>query len=185
MMKSVTKRTGQDVVFVDLQELLSLKGYARQFSLSALKIKSSNAGQRTSRLLARGMEFAESRRYLPGDDVRNIDWRVTARIGKAHTKLFSVEKERQVILSVDMRSSMFFATKGVFKSVQAALMAAYVGWNATESGDRLGGLIFDDVGYFECKPALGKRGLLPFFKALQNAQTLMQKGKVCSPFQNR
>lgn len=166
MISSTMQRKGDLAVFVSLQELLTLKSHAKQFSLSSFKVKSARSGQRVCRLLARGMEFAESRRYLPGDDVRNIDWRVTARTGKAHTKLFAVEKERQVILVADMRSPMYFATKGVFKSVQTALMMGCLGWNACESGDRLGGLIIDDEGFFECKPALGKKSLFPFFQAI-------------------
>lgn len=156
------KRTGEQCVSVSLNELLQLSRSAKQLSLSALRPKSVLSGQRASRLLARGMEFAESRRYQSGDDIRNMDWRVTARTGKAHTKLFTVEKERQVLLAVDLRPSMFFATKGVFKSVQAALLAGYVGWKAAQSGDRLGGMIFDNESLFECRPALGKKGLFPF-----------------------
>jgi uncharacterized protein (DUF58 family) len=165
-MESVEKRRGRDLVFVGLEELLSLKAAARQFSLSSLKRNNSNTGTHSSHLLARGMEFAESRRYLPGDDVRNIDWRVTARTGKAHTKLFSAEKENHILLAVDMRSNMYFATKGVFKSVQAALMTGYVGWNTAEKGDRIGGVLFDDEALFQSKPAIGKRGLFPFLETM-------------------
>ncbi len=175
MISSTMQRKGDLAVFVSLPELLNLKSHAKQFSLSHFKARSAHAGQRVSRLLARGMEFAESRRYLPGDDVRNIDWRVTARTGKAHTKLFAVEKERQVILVADMRSNMFFATKGVFKSVQTALIMGCLGWNACESGDRLGGLIIDDEGFFECKPALGKKSLFPFFQAIAERNSLNKK----------
>jgi len=162
-------RLGKSAIQVSLQELLSLKMFAKQFSLRSLKSKNANSGQKICPLLARGMEFAESRRYLPTDDVRSIDWRVTARTGKAHTKLFSEEKMRQMILVADMRTPMFFATKGVFKSVQAALLMGCVGWHAAENGDKVGGLIFEDTSFFECKPAVGKRGLLPFLQAI--AQT--------------
>jgi uncharacterized protein (DUF58 family) len=155
------KRSGDQCVSVSLSELLQLSISAKQLSLSALRPKSTLSGQRVSRLLARGMEFAESRRYQSGDDIRNMDWRVTARTGKAHTKLFAVEKERQVLLAVDLRSPMFFATKGVFKSVQAALMTGFIGWKAVQAGDRLGGMIFDNESLFECRPALGKKGLFP------------------------
>lgn len=112
------------------------------------------------------MVFAESRRYQAGDESRNIDWRVTARTGRAHTKLFEEEKERQVLICVDMRSSMFFATKGVFKSVQAALMSGVLAWNAVQGGNRLGGMIFNDEEHSELRPALGKKGVLPFLQSL-------------------
>jgi uncharacterized protein DUF58 len=170
------KRTGIQCVQVSLSELLQLSQMAK-LSLSTLRIKSSQTGTNQSRLLGRGMEFAESRRYQIGDDVRNIDWRVTARSGKAHTKLFAAEKERQVLLCVDMRSSMFFATRGVFKSVQASLMAGLITWNAVQTGNRVGGMIFDDENQYEFRPALGKKGALPFLEQLAKSATFEAKKK--------
>lgn len=175
MMTIEPKRIGAQCVSVSLSELLQLARSARQLSLAALRIKSSRSGQHLSRLLSRGMEFAESRRYLAGDDVRNMDWRVTARTGKPHMKLFAAEKERQVLLWVDMRTPMFFATKGVFKSVQAALMAGYISWNAALTGNRLGGMIFDDESHFEFRPTLGKRGVLPFLQRLAESANFSQR----------
>lgn len=175
MSTTKSRRTGEQCVSVTLPELLQLSKSARQLSLSALRVRSAQSGQHLSRLLGRGMEFAESRRYQAGDDIRNIDWRVTARTGKPHSKLFAAEKERQVLLCVDMRSSMFFATKGVFKSVQAALMAGYIAWATVQTGNRLGGLIFDDENHFEFRPALGKRGALPFLQRLAEGATIPYK----------
>jgi uncharacterized protein (DUF58 family) len=172
----VTKRTGEQCVTVSLSELLLLSKHAKGLSLSPSRTTLVQTGQHQTRLLGRGMEFAESRRYQAGDESRNIDWRVTARTGKAHTKLFTAEKERQVLLCVDMRSSMFFATKGVFKSVQAALISGVLAWRAVETGNRLGGLIFNDTQYAELRPALGKRGVLPFLNELaQKADYLSKK----------
>lgn len=178
MLNLLNKRTGPQCVSVSLPELLQLAALGKQLSLSALRRKSMQTGQRLSRLLGKGMEFAESRRYQAGDDIRCIDWRITARTGKAHTKLFTEEKERQVLLWVDMRAPMFFATQGVFKSVQAALLAGCVAWNAVQSGNRLGGLIFDDTHHHEFRPALGKKTLLPFFQQLsENTNTSNHKNK--------
>jgi uncharacterized protein (DUF58 family) len=160
------KRIGKAAVLVDLEELLNLQKQARQFSFDTLKKHNKNTGMHSSHLLARGMEFAESRHYLPGDDVRNIDWRVTARTGKTHTKLFSAEKENKIILAVDLRSPMYFATKGVFKSVQASLLASLIGWNTSEKGDRIGGIIFNDETVFLSKPHLGKKGLFPLLETM-------------------
>jgi len=123
------------------------------------------------------MEFAESRRYQSGDDIRNIDWRVTARTGRAHTKLFAAEKERRVLLSVDMQSSMFFATRGVFKSVQAAMMMGTLAWSAAAVGDRLGGIIFDGSNLFESRPALGKKGVFPFLQRLATQANFLERRK--------
>lgn len=175
---NLTKRSGDRCVSVSLSELLQLSSSAKQLSLAALRPKSTHSGQRVSRLLARGMEFAESRRYQSGDDIRNMDWRVTARTGKAHTKLFAVEKERQVLLALDLRSPMFFATKGVFKSVQASLIAGTFGWKAIHMGDRFGGMIFDNDTVYECRPALGKKGLFPFLHEMAERTHSPQQKKV-------
>lgn len=164
-------------VVVTLDELLELKKNAKLFSLSSVKAKNHLVGEQQTRLLARGMEFAESRRYYAGDDVRNIDWKVTARTGKAHTKLFTAERTRKVVVSVDMRSNMYFATNGVFKTVQAALIAANIGWHAALKGDQIGGLIFDEEAFFESKPKLGKKGLLPILHQLE--QQSVQHHKKC------
>lgn len=135
------------------------------------------AGQNMSRLFGRGMEFAESRRYHAGDDIRNIDWRVTARTGKAHTKLFTVEKERQFLLCIDLQSQMHFATKGVFKSVQASLMTGLLAWNALQGGNRLGGIVFNDESLHEFRPVLGKRGVLPLLQCVSDLCQIPQSHK--------
>jgi uncharacterized protein (DUF58 family) len=115
------------------------------------------------------MEFDESRLYQPGDDVRNIDWRVTARTGDTHTKLFHEERERPVFIGIDVRSPMFFATRGRFKSVVAAEIAALLAWAAHEQGDRLGGIIFGSIAHKELKPRRGKQGLLRLLQNLAGA----------------
>lgn len=167
-----SKRTGAQCVTVTLNELLQIKPWAQQLTLFPQKAKSQRAGLHLSRLLGKGMEFAESRNYQAGDDVRAIDWRITARTGKTHTKLFHEEKERQVILAVDMRSAMFFATQGVFKSVQAALIASCIGWKAITCGNRLGAIIFNESQTFDFSPQLGKKSLLAFLKKLSHCQPI-------------
>lgn len=161
-----SKRKGEQCVTVTLPELLQLSHTARELKFSSLKLRNPHSGQHLSRLMGRGMEFAESRRYQSGDDIRTIDWRVTARTGKAHSKMFKVEKERQILICVDMRSTMFFATRGVFKSVQASLVAGHAAWSCIQGGNRLGGVIFTDSCSHEFRPALGKRGVLPFLQQL-------------------
>lgn len=112
------------------------------------------------------MEYDESRPYQPGDDIRSIDWRVTARTGDTHTKLFREERERPVFINVDLRAPMFFATQGGFKSVIAAEIAALLAWTAHHQGDRIGGEIFSEQLHKELKPRRGQRNLLHFLKAL-------------------
>ncbi len=168
-------RKGEQCVTVKLPELLQLANSAKQLSLSALRLSNVQAGHHQSRFLGRGMEFAESRLYQSGDDIRAIDWRVTARTGKAHTKLFTAEKERQVLLGVDLCSTMFFATQGVFKSVQAALLMSYIAWNTVQAGNRIGGIIFSDTEHCEFRPTLGKKGVLPLLQALVEKTTYIAK----------
>ncbi len=117
----------------------------------------------------RGMEYAESRPYQPGDDVRALDWRLTARSGRPHTKLFREERERPVLLCVDFRAPMFFATRGVFKVVQAARAAALLAWRAQQNGDRLGGLLFADDEHHELPPRRGRAATLRWLKLLTDS----------------
>jgi uncharacterized protein (DUF58 family) len=112
------------------------------------------------------MEFDESRPYQAGDDPRNIDWRVTARSTTAYTKLFREERERPVLVIVDLRRTMHFATQGSFKSVNASRAGALVAWAAHHRGDRLGGLIFGDTRHREIKPRLGRQSALRYLHEL-------------------
>lgn len=123
-------------------------------------------GAHRSRLRGRGMDYRESRHYQPGDDIRTMDWRITARAGRAHVKVFDEERERPVVLLVDLGASMFFASRGVFKSVQAARLAALIGWSAIAHGDRIGALIFGPGGHQELPPTAGRRGQMQLIRAL-------------------
>lgn len=116
------------------------------------------------------MEFAETRPYVSGDDVRSLDWRVTARTGRVHTKLFREERERPVLLAVDVRASMWFGTRGAFKTVVAAQLAALLAWSAHHRGDRVGGVVFSESGRIEVKPEYSRRAVLRFLKHLAEAE---------------
>lgn len=155
-----------DLVSVNLKTLVNLAKPAFLLKLHQAKIRSGQSGGFISSFKGRGMEFDESRLYQPGDDIRSIDWRVTARAGKTHTKIFREERERPVFISVDKRAAMHFATRGVFKSVQAAKIAALLAWMAQHKGDRLGGQIYSDTHCQEIKPQNGKHAVLRFFNAL-------------------
>ena len=89
-----------------------------------------------------------------------MDWRVTARTGKPHTKVFREERNRPVFVWLDLRRPMLFATRGAFKAVRAAEIAALVAWSAVANGDRLGGLVFSETEHHELRPALGARAAL-------------------------
>ena len=155
-------------VSVSQAGLIRLNGPAHAIALDVLRINSLQTGAYVSHFRGRGMEFDESRPYQPGDDPRNIDWRVTARSTQAYTKLFREERERPVLVLVDLRSNMHFATQGSFKSVIASRAAALISWAAHHRGDRLGGLIFGDSTHRELKPKLGRQAALRYVHELVN-----------------
>lgn len=157
---------GASPVSVSQPGLIRLSSPARAIALDVLRVNSLQTGAYVSRFRGRGMEFDESRPYQPGDDPRSIDWRVTARSTTAYTKLFREERERPVLVAVDLRSTMHFATRGCFKSVNASRAAALLAWAAHHRGDRLGGLVFGDTTHRELKPRLGRRAALRFVHEL-------------------
>jgi uncharacterized protein (DUF58 family) len=112
------------------------------------------------------MNFSEVRQYHAGDDIRSIDWRVTARTGKTHTKLFTEEREQPVMLFIDLSSSMRFGSKLLLKSVQAAHFASLVSWLAIKQNDRVGAIIFTGDALIECKPTARQQGPLNIINQL-------------------
>jgi len=145
---------------LNLKQLIAMQQQIAELSVRRKHIRSAMSGQHVSRLRGRGMEFDEVRVYQPGDEVGSIDWKVTARKGTTHTKIFHEERERPVFISIDYRNSMFFATRGALKSVVATKIAALLAWHGIAHGDRLGGLIFSEKNHHEVKPSRGKRGVL-------------------------
>lgn len=118
------------------------------------------SGMHTSKIRGRGIDFEEFRPYQQGDDIRTIDWRVTARTGKPFTKVFREERERPVIIAVDQSSSMFFGSQVAFKSVIAAQAAAIFCWMAIDNGDRVGGLVYSDTDHALVRPKRSRRSAL-------------------------
>lgn len=167
--------TDDSLVRVSTKSLIELRKKAESIPLNAYKIMAPQSGTYLSPFKGRGMEFEESRIYQPGDDVRNMDWRVTARTGTAHTKVFQEERERTVLMWVDYRRPMFFATQGAFKSVLAAKAAALLSWSAAQHGDRLGGLIFSEQHHQELRPQRGDKAVLHFLKSLSGHPAWEQK----------
>jgi uncharacterized protein (DUF58 family) len=163
---AVNARDNNELVSVTLKSLIDLAKPASGLDLHRLTIRSRQSGGYLSSFKGRGMEFDETRLYQPGDDIRSIDWRVTARTGKTHTKLFREEREKPVFISVDNRPSMHFATRGVFKSVQAKKLAALLAWVANHKGDRIGGQVFSQAACKELKPQNGKHSVLHFLNTL-------------------
>ena len=150
---------------VSLAELIALRGRVGKASLPRFESRSARSGQQSSRLFGRGMDYAESRGYQGGDDVRRLDWRLTARSGKLHTKLFQEEREGQLLILFDTHAAMRFGTRMRFKSVQAARAAAWAAWYATKAGERVGMLGFGRVDDW-VRPRAGARGALAVCGAL-------------------
>lgn len=142
------------------RDLIALRQTGEGLRLRVGRIAARQSGNYLSRFKGRGMEFDEARRYQPGDDVRTLDWRVTARTGVAHTKLFREERERAVLSWVDLGPSMHFATRGAFKSVVAARLATLIAWAGNKQGDRLGGFIFNGDQHHELRPGRGRQAVL-------------------------
>ncbi|KJV37340.1 DUF58 domain-containing protein [Luteibacter yeojuensis] len=152
-------------VRVALPELLALRSRVMRAPAPPVVSRAARSGQRPGRLHGRGMDYAESRVYQAGDDVRRMDWRLTARSGVAHTKLFQEEREGRLLVLLDTNASMRFGTRGRFKSVQAARVAAMAAWYAIRGGDRVGVLAFGGQRQL-LRPQGGPRGALALCGAL-------------------
>ncbi|WP_186426626.1 DUF58 domain-containing protein [Cupriavidus metallidurans] len=148
-------------VNVDTASLAALEAAARDFHfLSRQPVHSLLSGRHGSRVRGRGLAFEELRPYLPGDDVRTMDWRVTARTGKPHVRVYAEEKERPALVVVDQRINMFFGSRRAMKSVAAAEVAALATWRMVVEGDRVGGVVFGDKEVTALAPQRSQHGVL-------------------------
>lgn len=160
------------MIVPDLAELSALRGAVRGLSLRARRpaMAQLQGGHRSAQR-GRGLEFEEVRLYAPGDDARNIDWRVTARRGRAHTKLFREERERPVWLVIDLHPGLYFGSRRQFKSAMLLRIAAMLAWVATLGGDRVGAVIAAGSGEpLIFPPRAREAGVLPILEALVEAQ---------------
>lgn len=159
------------ITHISLPDLIRLQADARALKLpSARPVRSRQAGLQRSPQRGRGMAFAEVRLYQPGDDIRSIDWRVTARRQEPHTKLYEEERERPVLLLCDLGPSLFFASTGAFKQVRCAQIAAILAWLALWSGDQVGGIVFNDETLSVLRPARRKKSVLRLLDTLDEQQ---------------
>ena len=157
------------MLYAAFDELVALKQKSRFLPFASGKLAtSSSSGNYLSPVKGQGLEFEEVRAYAPGDDIRTIDWRVTARTGTPHTKVFREDRERSVVVYVDVNASMRFGTRGTFKSVQAARIAALLGWQANLNHDKLGSCVFGDIphGIQISSPQRSRKPLWNLFKLL-------------------
>lgn len=165
-------------VYCTLKELEGLQYEAKGFSyLPKRAIHNLLAGRHASKLRGRGLDFAESRLYVPGDDIRYIDWKVSARAPGVYTKTYTEERERPVWLFVDQTSSMFFGSKNYFKSVMAAHMAALAAWRVLSVGDKVGGVVITDDEMLEVKPYRSRKNVRAFLGRIEYANNLLKATK--------
>lgn len=147
--------------------LVQLRTLARQLPLhKQKKVLNDLAASHASTIRGRGLDYAEVREYQAGDDIRAMDWRVTARTGDAHVKVFREEKERPVLLVCDLRAGMRFGSRRALKQVVAADLTALFAWAALEHGDRIGALLFNDEQETDLRPKTGRKQVLQLLSEL-------------------
>lgn len=154
-------------LYCDYARLVRLQAQAESFSLLPhLKAGSVLSGRHNSLFRGRGLNFEELRHYQLGDDIRNLDWKVTLRTGKPHVRSYTEEKDRNVIICIDQRSAMFFASDKVMKSVVAAESAAVCAWRVLKDGDRVGFVVATPQRILHSKPQRSQHHLLAQLKQL-------------------
>ena len=159
--------TGMPGVYIDLDDLIALEYRGRKVSfLPRQPVHSLLSGRFASRMRGRGLNFEEIRDYRSGDDVRSIDWKVTARLQKPHVRVFNEERDRQALLVVDQRLSMFFGSRLAMNSVTAAEAAAIGAWRVLGVGDRVGAIVFNDRDLVEIKARRSRATVLQILNAV-------------------
>lgn len=174
--KTVDRRhVGDPRIHVTLSHLRSQESQARGLRFLPRQLAASVLnGRHASRLRGRGLNFEDLRGYLPGDDPRTIDWKVTARTGKPHVRVYSEERDRPALLVVDQRMSMFFGTRHAMKSVTAAEAASLAAFRILDQGDRVGGIVFGDDFAAEIRPRASIRARDQFLTSLVRANQLLR-----------
>lgn len=165
--------------YTSLAALMRLRHSGAAFNyLPKQRTGSLLSGRRHSRLRGRGLDFDELRHYRPGDDIRNMDWRVTNRTGRPHVRVYNEERDRPVIAVVDQRLPMFFGSRVKMKSVIAAEIAAITAWRVLAVGDRIGAFLFNDSRQLEIRPTRSERkvvGWLGELSTMNNALSAQSK----------
>ena len=167
--------------YVTLEDLLKLRLRARVSEREAFDARLGASGVRLSRFRGRGIEFTEVRAYQPGDDVRSIDWKVTARRTAPHTRVYQEERERPELSIVDQTRRMFFGTGMRLKSVTAAETAALLAWQYLARGDRVGGIVLGQTGHTLIKPRRRLAATLHLLRAVESANRALQAGSMDTP----
>ena len=169
-------------IHVSLAHLRSLQGAAQGLSFLPRQPSASVLnGRHASRLRGRGLNFEEMRDYLPGDDIRSIDWKATARTGRPHVRVFTEERDRPALLVVDQRMSMFFGSQLNMKSVTAAEAAAIAAFRILDAGDRVGGIVFDDDSEVEFVPKRSRRTAYALLESIAEKNAALHADRQAAP----
>lgn len=167
--KEIVRRAAGDTdgAFVSVDNLVALESIATDLTfLRKAPVRRFLAGRHESRMRGRGLSFEELRTYMPGDDVRTIDWRVTARTGQPFVRVYNEEKDRPALIVVDQRTNMFFGSRRSMKSVAAAEVAALCAWRVMTLGDRVGGVVFNDVKQEAIRPHRSRGAVIRFAETI-------------------
>lgn len=171
-------------VYASLDDLVSIQYRAQGLTfLPRQPIHSLLSGRHASRMRGRGLNFEEIRGYLPGDDVRSIDWKVTARTQETHVRVFTEERDRSAIIVVDQRIAMFFGTRRALKSIAAAEAAAASAWRVLDQGDRPGAVVFDDEGWEFVRPHRSRKTVMRILETIvdKNRTLSADRGTPANP----
>ena len=168
--------------YTNLDDLIRIRFSTRDFSfLPRQPVSSILSGRYASRLRGRGLNFEELRRYLPGDDIRTMDWKVTARTRSPHVRVYTEEKDRAVLLLVDQRINMFFGTRDRMKSVTAAELAALGAWRSLDVGDRVGLVAFNDTEVVDIQPQRSQQTVMSILGSIVRMNHALRVGAGIEP----
>ncbi|WP_173269257.1 DUF58 domain-containing protein [Thiosulfatimonas sediminis] len=165
-----------ETIYSHLDELIAWRFHVKQKKLlSQQKLLASSQGDHHAVRKGRGMTFSEVRQYQPGDDIRHIDWRVTARTQKVHTKLFVEEHERPTLILAEQTPALFFGSQVRLKTAQVLNLAAIIGWVALQQQERVGGICFNGRQQISLPPKKTQQNLLNFLQQTVDLQQQLEK----------
>lgn len=177
--KEIVRRVAGDTdgAYVSVDNLVALESTAADLTfLRKAPVRRFLAGRHESRMRGRGLSFEELRTYMPGDDVRTIDWRVTARTGQPFVRVYNDEKDRPALIVVDQRTNMFFGSRRSMKSVAGAEVAALCAWRVMTLGDRVGGVVFNDVKQDAIRPHRSRGAVIRFAETISIQNNALSAG---------
>ncbi|ARN75763.1 DUF58 domain-containing protein [Oceanicoccus sagamiensis] len=176
--RKIATVTNDHRIYAQLATLIKLQFQAKGFSfLPGQPVNSILTGRHSSKLRGRGLNFEELRHYRAGDDIRTMDWKVTNRTKKPHVRVFTEERERNVVLLVDQRVSMFFGSEEKMKSVAAAEAAALIAWRVLASGDRVGAVVINDQSIVHIPPERSKSNVIKILSKIVEFNQQLKVGR--------